>query len=78
MCVRDMLGVVGGSLCVRGLSMISCLGPSSGGSVWTSYQSAYVLTVLKPNRIICKHTDVNCSSFHLTVFLGLSNSQGQR
>jgi hypothetical protein len=28
-----------------------------------------------PNRIIC---NVNCSSFHLRVFLGLSNPQGQR
>jgi hypothetical protein len=34
--------------------------------------------VLKPNRIISKRTDANCSSFHLRVFLGLSNSQGQR
>jgi hypothetical protein len=37
-----------------------------------------VLAVLKPNRIMCKHTDANCSSFHLRVFLGLSNPQGQR
>jgi hypothetical protein len=36
------------------------------------------LAVLKPNRIIRKCTDVNCSSFHLRVFLGLSNPQGQR
>jgi hypothetical protein len=34
--------------------------------------------VLKPNRIIRKRTDVNCSSFYLKVFLGLSNPQGQR
>jgi hypothetical protein len=32
-----------------------------------------LLVVLKPNRIICKCTDANCSSFHLRVFLGLSN-----
>jgi hypothetical protein len=36
-----------------------------------------VLAVLKPNRIIRKRTDANCSSFH-RVFLGLSNPQGQR
>jgi hypothetical protein len=34
--------------------------------------------VLKPNRIIHKRTDANCSSFHLRVFLGLLNPQGQR
>jgi hypothetical protein len=38
----------------------------------------YVLAVLKPNRIIRKHTDANCSSFHPRVLLGLSNLQGQR
>jgi hypothetical protein len=37
-----------------------------------------VLAVLKSNRLIRKHTDANCSSFHLRVFLGLSNPQGQR
>jgi hypothetical protein len=37
-----------------------------------------VLAVLKPNRIIHKCTDANCSSFHLRVLLGLSNPQGQR
>jgi hypothetical protein len=37
-----------------------------------------VLAVLKPNRLISKRTDANCSSFHLRVFLGLSNPQGQR
>jgi hypothetical protein len=37
-----------------------------------------VLVVLKPNRIIRKQTDANCSSFHLRVFLVLSNPQGQR
>jgi hypothetical protein len=36
------------------------------------------LAVLKPNRIICKCTDANCSNFNLRVFLGLSNPQGQR
>jgi hypothetical protein len=36
-----------------------------------------LLTVLKPNRLICMCTDANCSSFHLRVFIGLSNSQGQ-
>jgi hypothetical protein len=34
--------------------------------------------VLKPNRIIRKHTDAYYSSFHLRVFLGLLNPQGQR
>jgi hypothetical protein len=33
--------------------------------------------VIKPNRIICNRTYVNCNSFHLRVFLGLSNPQGQ-
>jgi hypothetical protein len=37
-----------------------------------------LLTVLKPNIIIRKRTDANCSSFHLRVFLGLLNLQGQR
>jgi hypothetical protein len=37
-----------------------------------------MLVVLKPNRIIRKRMDVNCNSFHLRVFLGLSNPQGQR
>jgi hypothetical protein len=37
-----------------------------------------LLAVLKANRIIRKHTDANCSSFHLRVFLGLSNPRGQR
>jgi hypothetical protein len=40
--------------------------------------SESLLAVLKPNRIIHKHTDANCSSFHLRVFLGVSNPQGQR
>jgi hypothetical protein len=38
----------------------------------------WMLAVLKPNKIICKRRDANCSSFHLRVFLGLSNPQGQR
>jgi hypothetical protein len=33
----------------------------------------HLLAVLKPNRIICKRTDANYSSFHLRVFTGLSN-----
>jgi hypothetical protein len=37
-----------------------------------------LLVVLKPNGIICNHTDANCSIFHLRVFLGLSNPHGQR
>jgi hypothetical protein len=37
-----------------------------------------LLVVLKPNRIIHKRTDANCSSFHVRLFLGLSNPQGQR
>jgi hypothetical protein len=34
--------------------------------------------VLKANRLIHKHIDANGNSFHLRVFLGLSNPQGQR
>jgi hypothetical protein len=41
------------------------------------YGMKRVLAVLKPNRIIRKRTYGNCSSFHLRVFLGLSNPQGQ-
>jgi hypothetical protein len=37
-----------------------------------------LLVVLKANRIIRKRTDTKYSSFHLRVFLGLSNPQGQR
>jgi hypothetical protein len=37
-----------------------------------------LLVALKPNRIIHKRTNANCSSFHLRVFLGLSNPQGQK
>jgi hypothetical protein len=33
------------------------------------------LAFVKPNRIIHKRTDANCNSFHLRVFLGLSNPQ---
>jgi hypothetical protein len=40
--------------------------------------SRELLAVLKPNRIIHKHTDVNCSGLHLRVFLGLLNPQGGR
>jgi hypothetical protein len=40
--------------------------------------SESLLAVLKPNRIIRKYMDANCSSSHLRVFLGLSNPQGQR
>jgi hypothetical protein len=36
-----------------------------------------LLAVLKPNRIIRKRMDDNCSSFHQVVFLGLSNPHGQ-
>jgi hypothetical protein len=35
-----------------------------------------LLAVLKTNRIICKRTYANYSSFHLRVFLGLLNPQG--
>jgi hypothetical protein len=34
--------------------------------------------VFKPNRIIHKRMNVNCSSFHQRVFLGLSNPRAQR
>jgi hypothetical protein len=36
-----------------------------------------LLAVLKPNRMISKRMDTNYSSFHLRIFLGLSNPQGQ-
>jgi hypothetical protein len=36
-----------------------------------------LLAVLKPNRIIHKSTDANCTSFHLRVFLGLSNPRNR-
>jgi hypothetical protein len=46
--------------------------------LWVSSpQRRRMLAVLKPNRIIRTRTDDNCSSFHLRVFLGLSNPQGQ-
>jgi polyferredoxin len=35
-----------------------------------------VLAVIKPNRITRKCTDANYSSFHLRVFLGLTNPLG--
>jgi hypothetical protein len=38
----------------------------------------WLLAVLKPNRIIHKRTNANYSRFHLRVFLGISNPQGQR
>jgi hypothetical protein len=37
-----------------------------------------MLAVLKSNKIIHKRTYANCSSFHLRVFLGLLNPQGER
>jgi hypothetical protein len=37
-----------------------------------------LLAVLKPNRKIYKCMNANGSSFHLRVFLGLSNPKGQR
>jgi hypothetical protein len=40
--------------------------------------SVCLLAVLKLNRIIRKRMDANCTIFHLRVFLGLSNPQGQR
>jgi hypothetical protein len=42
------------------------------------YGFSLLLAILKPNRIIRKRMDANYSSFHLRVFLGLSNPQGQR
>jgi hypothetical protein len=33
-----------------------------------------LLAILKPDKIIHKCMNANCSSFHLRVFLGLSNS----
>jgi hypothetical protein len=42
------------------------------------YGMKRVLAVLKPNKIIRKRTEANYSSFHLRVFLGLLNPQGQR
>jgi hypothetical protein len=43
-----------------------------------SNQERMLLAVLKPNIIIHKRMNANCISFHLRVFLGLSNPQGQR
>jgi hypothetical protein len=40
--------------------------------------SESLLVVIKPNRTIRKRTDANCTNFHLRVFLGLLNPQGQR
>jgi hypothetical protein len=40
--------------------------------------SRSLLAVLKPNRLIRKCADTNCNNFHLRVFLGLLNPQGQR
>jgi hypothetical protein len=40
---------------------------------FTSLAVTPLLAVLKPNRIIRRHMDVNYSSFHLRVVLGLSN-----
>jgi hypothetical protein len=40
--------------------------------------SSASVQMLKPNRLIRKRTDANYRSFHLRVFLGLSNPQGQR
>jgi hypothetical protein len=49
------------------------------GSGWLMGQiglAGWLLVVLKLNRIIRKCTDANCSSFHLGVFLELSNPHG--
>jgi hypothetical protein len=58
------------------------LGIGSGDDVEVSSDSSSslstLLAVLKPNRIIRKCMVANCSSFHLRVFLGLPNPQGQR
>jgi hypothetical protein len=43
----------------------------TNSSVWL--EDCRLLAVLKPNRIMRKCTYVNCSSFHLIVFLGLLN-----
>jgi hypothetical protein len=51
--------------------------PEEGPGGHCQYPADRVLTVLKPNRIIHECTDANCSSFHLRVFLGLSNPQGK-
>jgi hypothetical protein len=66
------------SFIVSGLGTLSCVLPllarhGCGITCWRG-----LLPILKPNRIICKHTYVNCSSLHLRVFLGSSNPQGQR
>jgi hypothetical protein len=62
---------------IRNRSHDCCGVCQSSGFEGETHQSsgtgAPLLAVLKPNRIICKRTDANCSSFHLRVFLGLSN-----
>jgi hypothetical protein len=67
---------------VNGGKKGKCQGIESSANVKEKSQarfcSRFGLAVLEPNRIIYKHTDANCSSFHLRVFLGLSNPQGQR
>jgi hypothetical protein len=57
------------------LPLHECVDPASTESVAATES---VLEVLKPNRLIRKRMGANCSSFHLRVFLGLSNPQGQR
>jgi hypothetical protein len=59
-------------------SMNQSLGWMGQKRALTSLHSTTLLAVLTPNRIIHMRMDVNCSNFHLRVFLGLSNPQGQR
>jgi hypothetical protein len=63
----DPLGEGGGG---RGLA-IDVFELSGGRSRTpdTTSQGTRLLVVVKPNRIIRKNTDANCSSFHLRVFL---------
>jgi hypothetical protein len=49
-----------------------------GNDIFKAIGRFLPLAVLKPNRIIRKRMDANCSSFHLRVFLGLLNPRGQR
>jgi hypothetical protein len=67
-------------LCLMGKSSRNISDSDSDVSDDLSFESLSlrVLVVHKPNRIICKHTDANCSSFDLRVFVELSNPQGQR
>jgi hypothetical protein len=84
-----MTGYHGRNPCFLGASRGRYRGPFLGNKVKIIHKhplgthhredrQGRVLAILKPNKIIRKCTDANCNSFHLRVFLGLLNPQGQR